>query len=61
MQPLLAFTLGYPELLILGFVVLLLFGSRLPSVMRSMGRGLVEFKAGMNEKTDDHNPPESQA
>jgi sec-independent protein translocase protein TatA len=39
--------LGMPELLIVGFIVLILFGSRLPSVMRSLGQGVVEFKKGV--------------
>ena len=39
--------LGMPELLIMGFIVLILFGSRLPSVMRSLGQGVVEFKKGV--------------
>ena len=34
--------------IILGMVVLLLFGNRLPSVMRSLGEGITEFKKGMN-------------
>lgn len=33
---------------ILGLVVLLLFGNRLPSVMRSLGEGITEFKKGVN-------------
>ena len=41
------FSPGLPELLIVGAVLLLLFGNRLPSVMRSMGRGVVEFKKGV--------------
>ena len=47
-QPVLAF--GYPgpmEMMILGVVVLLLFGNRLPSVMRSLGVGITEFKKGI--------------
>jgi len=38
---------GLPELLIIGAIVLLLFGSRLPSVMRSLGLGITEFKKGV--------------
>ena len=34
-------------------VVLLLFGNRLPSVMRSLGEGVVEFKKGMQGIEDD--------
>lgn len=47
--PVLAFFggIGMPELLIVGFIVLILFGSRLPSVMRSLGQGVVEFKKGV--------------
>ncbi len=41
------FGLGMPELLIFGLIVLLLFGNRLPSVMRSLGQGMVEFKKGV--------------
>ena len=41
------FGLGPTELLIVGVVVLLLFGSRLPKVMRSLGEGIVEFKRGV--------------
>jgi sec-independent protein translocase protein TatA len=39
--------IGMPELLIVGFIVLILFGSRLPGVMRSLGQGVVEFKKGV--------------
>lgn len=41
------FGLGPTELLILGAIVLLLFGTRLPKVMRSLGEGIVEFKRGV--------------
>ena len=49
-------TPGPFELLIIGLVILLLFGNRLPSVMRSMGKGITEFKkgvAGIEEEVDD--------
>lgn len=49
------FGLGPTELVVVGIVVLLLFGSRLPSVMRNMGKGITEFKKGMNEI--DEEPP----
>ena len=45
--------LGPMELLIVAAIVLLLFGSRLPSVMRNLGRGIVEFKKGTREIEDD--------
>ncbi len=41
------FGLGPVELMIVGVIAVLLFGSRLPSVARSMGQSLVEFKKGM--------------
>lgn len=45
------------ELIIVGVVVLLLFGSRLPSVMRSLGQGVTEFKKGVNGIEEDVNRP----
>jgi len=47
------FNLGTMELLIVGVIVLLLFGNRLPSVARSLGLGMVEFKKGMQGIEDD--------
>jgi len=43
---------GY-ELVIVAGIALLLFGHRLPSVMRSLGRGVVEFKRGVAGVDDD--------
>ncbi|HUY34582.1 MAG TPA: twin-arginine translocase TatA/TatE family subunit [Pirellulales bacterium] len=55
------FGVGPTELLVVGVVVLLLFGSRLPSLMRSLGRSVVEFKKGVKEIDDgggdDEAPP----
>ncbi|RIK82431.1 MAG: twin-arginine translocase TatA/TatE family subunit [Planctomycetota bacterium] len=47
------FGLGTWDLLIVAIVVLLLFGNRLPSVMRSLGRGVVEFKKGVRGIEED--------
>lgn len=44
-------TPGPTQLIIVLVVVLLLFGNRLPSVMRSLGEGITEFKKGI--KGDD--------
>jgi sec-independent protein translocase protein TatA len=44
---------GAPELLIIAFIMLLLFGNRLPGLMRSLGRGVVEFKQGLHGVDDD--------
>jgi sec-independent protein translocase protein TatA len=41
---------GLPELIIILFIILLLFGAkRLPEVMRSIGKGVKEFKKGVKE------------
>lgn len=42
-------SIGPMEALIIGGVALLIFGNRLPSVARSVGKSLVEFKKGMND------------
>ena len=47
------FGLGPTEMIVVLVVLLLLFGSRLPSVMRSLGKSATEFKRGMNDMTDD--------
>ena len=48
-----AFGFGGYELVIVAGIALLLFGHRLPSVMRSLGRGVVEFKRGVAGLEDD--------
>ena len=45
--------LGGPELMIVAFVALLIFGNRLPSVMRSLGKSVTEFKKGVSGIEDD--------
>ncbi len=51
--------IGFPELLLLGLVVLLVFGpKRLPEMGRSMGRGLREFKDSISGSHDDHPEPD---
>ena len=55
MSAVLAF-IGMPgplELIVVLAVLLLLFGNRLPSVMRSLGRGVVEFKRGVQGVEDE--------
>lgn len=49
------FSPGPMQLLIVAGIALLLFGSRLPSVMRSLGRSVVEFKKGINGIEDEIN------
>ena len=43
---------GY-EWIIVGVVALLLFGKRLPSVARSLGQAMHEFKSGLAGKLDE--------
>jgi sec-independent protein translocase protein TatA len=67
MMPLFAFGLPGPgEMIVVAFVALLIFGNRLPSVMRSLGKSVTEFKkgvAGIEEELDsavaaaDKKPP----
>lgn len=45
--------LGAPELIVIGIIALLLFGKRLPEVGRSLGKGIVEFKKGLRDTSDD--------
>lgn len=47
------FGLGPMELLIMLAILLLLFGSRLPTVMRGMGQGITEFKKGLKEGEEE--------
>ena len=50
--------IGLPELMLLGIVVLLVFGpKRLPEMGRSLGRGLREFKQSVT--SDDKSNPET--
>ena len=51
------FGVGPMELFVVALVALLLFGNRLPSVMRSLGTGLSEFRRGMNEISKDIRDP----
>ena len=52
--------IGWPEILLILLVVLLLFGAkRLPDLARSLGKSLREFKKGREEgdASDEKKPP----
>jgi len=60
MMPMLGFfqNLGLPELLIILFIVLLLFGgSKLPSLARSLGSSVSEFKKGTKDGEAEASQP----
>lgn len=61
MVPVLAFfgSLGGGEMLVIGLIALLLFGTRLPKVARSLGQSVNEFKQGMKDPPKDENAPKS--
>lgn len=40
---------GWPEMIVVGVVLLLLFGRRLPEVGKSLGQGIVQFKKGLKD------------
>ena len=44
---------GGPEWIAIVILGILIFGSRLPDIARSLGRSVVEFKKGMREIEDD--------
>ena len=39
--------IGWPEMIILAVLGVLIFGRRLPEVGKSIGKGIVEFKKGL--------------
>jgi sec-independent protein translocase protein TatA len=50
--------LGFPEIMLILVVVLLLFGAkRLPEIGASFGKGIREFKRSMTETSDALNAP----
>lgn len=54
--PLLFGTIGWPEVIVLVLVALLLFGAkRIPELMKSMGKGIRGFKEGLKEIDDQIN------
>ena len=53
------FGLGGTELIVIGLIVLVLFGSRLPKAARGFGQSIKEFKRGVREGSrpeDDDTP-----
>ena len=46
------------QLVVILVIVLLLFGGRVPEVMRNLGRGMSEFKKGMRSLEEETNSPQ---
>ena len=55
------FGIGTTELIVLCILGLILFGNRLPSVMRSLGQGITEFKKGLREEEPAAQTPQEAA
>ncbi|MPM17386.1 Sec-independent protein translocase protein TatA [bioreactor metagenome] len=58
-------SLGAPEIIIIAFLVLLLFGGKkIPELMKGIGKGVKSFKDGMKGIEDDvketNDTPESK-
>ena len=51
---------GYLELALLAGVILLLFGHRVPNVMKQLGLGISSFKHGLREGEAASVAPESR-
>ena len=51
--------IGFKELLLIALIILLLFGAgKLPTVMKDLGRGLRNFKKGVNDADDQQKDEE---
>ena len=51
---------GFPEMMILLVILLVLFGgAKLPSLMRNLGRSANEFKRGLNDPAEEENSDDS--
>ncbi len=54
-------TIGWPEILLVALLFLLLFGAKkIPELMRGLGKGVKSFKDGMNGVNDLDEPNEKK-
>jgi sec-independent protein translocase protein TatA len=55
-------SLGVPELLLILFILLLIFGaSRIPEIARSLGEAIKEFRRGLEEGEESGGRGESKS
>ena len=55
------FNLGLPEMLVIGAMVLLVFGpKRLPELAKGVGKGIRDFKKALEGNEDKVLPPEEK-
>lgn len=52
-------SIGFKELIVIAFIVLLLFGTRLPTMMRNLGKGVTSFKKGLKEGANEDDAGEA--
>ena len=61
MKLLLFGSFGWPEILVIALIVLLLFGGKkIPELMRGLGKGVRSFKDGVNGKEELDNTTKSE-
>lgn len=53
--------IGFPELLLILGIALLLFGNRLPTVGKSLGEGIRNFKKGLNTEDSEEKSAQTAA
>lgn len=50
------FNIGVPELILIGVIILLIFGGRkIPELMRGLGQGIKEFRKASTDYPDSTN------
>ena len=58
---LLLFNFGAPEVIVIGLIVVLLFGGKkIPDLMKGLGKGVKSFKDGMKDVEDTINKDEDK-
>jgi sec-independent protein translocase protein TatA len=58
---LLLFNFGAPEVIVIGLIVVLLFGGKkIPELMKGLGKGVKSFKDGMKDVEDTINKDEDK-